>query len=111
MNYDTLFSPMKIGAMEVSTRLVVPAMVTNYGTPDGMITDRYVSYMVAVSYTHLDVYKRQAQIRASKLKAAREAMTAVLPKLRAQAIANDGERNVAVIGGGPAGLALSLIHI
>ena len=46
-----------------------------------------------------------AQIRASKLKAAREAMTAVLPKLRAQAIANDGERNVAVIGGGPAGLA------
>lgn len=46
-----------------------------------------------------------AQIRASKLKAAREAMTAVLPKQRAQAIANDGERNVAVIGGGPAGLA------
>ena len=46
-----------------------------------------------------------AQIRASKLKAAREAMTAVLPKLRAQAIANDGEHNVAVIGGGPAGLA------
>ncbi len=42
-----------------------------------------------------------AQIRASKLKAAREAMTAVLPKLRAQAIANDGERNVAVIGGRP----------
>lgn len=36
-----------------------------------------------------------AQIRASKLKAAREAMTAVLPKLRAQAIANDSERNVA----------------
>ena len=32
-------------------------------------------------------------------------MTAVLPKLRAQAIANDAERNVAVIGGGPAGLA------
>ena len=46
MNYDTLFSPMKIGAMEVSNRLVVPAMVTNYGTLDGMITDRYVSYMV-----------------------------------------------------------------
>lgn len=46
MNYDTLFSPMKIGAMEVPNRLVVPAMVTNYGTLDGMITDRYVSYMV-----------------------------------------------------------------
>ena len=29
----------------------------------------------------------------------------MLPKLRAQAIANDSERNVAVIGGGPAGLA------
>ena len=46
MNYDTLFSPMKIGVMEVPNRLVVPAMVTNYGTLDGMITDRYVSYMV-----------------------------------------------------------------
>ena len=52
------------------------------------------------------VLRARAQIRASKLKAARDApMTAVLPKLRAQAIANDGERNVAVIGGGPAGLA------
>ena len=46
-----------------------------------------------------------AQIRASKLKAAKEAITAVLPKLRAQAIANRDDRNVAVIGGGPAGLA------
>lgn len=46
MSYDTLFSPMSIGAMEVKNRLVVPAMVTNYGTHDGMITERYVRYMV-----------------------------------------------------------------
>ncbi len=46
MSYDTLFSPMRIGAMEVKNRLVVPAMVTNYGTTDGMITERYVKYMV-----------------------------------------------------------------
>ena len=46
-----------------------------------------------------------AQVRASKLKAAHEAFDTVLPKLRAQAIANKGDRNVAVIGGGPAGLA------
>ena len=46
-----------------------------------------------------------AQIRASKLRAAREAIAAVLPKLRVRPIANDAERRVAVIGGGPAGLA------
>ena len=46
-----------------------------------------------------------AQIRASKLRAAREAASTVLPKLagrRAQAVEG---RNVAVVGGGPAGLA------
>lgn len=46
MSYDTLFSPMRTGSMEVKNRLVVPAMVTNYGTHDGMITERYVRYMV-----------------------------------------------------------------
>ena len=46
MNYDTLFSPMKIGTVEVPNRLVVPAMVTNYCTHDGIITERYIKYMV-----------------------------------------------------------------
>lgn len=39
MKLDTLFSPMKIGTCEIPNRLVVPAMVMNYCTYDGMITD------------------------------------------------------------------------
>ncbi|MBM6756243.1 putative selenate reductase subunit YgfK [Collinsella tanakaei] len=46
-----------------------------------------------------------AQIRASKLRAAREAFAEVLPQLRAKAHEKTSERNVAVVGGGPAGLA------
>ena len=45
MKLDTLFSPFKIGSCEVPNRLVVPAMVTNYCTLDGIITERYVKYM------------------------------------------------------------------
>ena len=46
-----------------------------------------------------------AQIRDSKLKAAHEAFAAVLPQLKAQPIAASDSKRVAVIGGGPAGLA------
>ena len=42
---DTLFSSYAINGCEIPNRLVVPAMVMNYCTHDGMITDRYVSYM------------------------------------------------------------------
>ena len=42
---NDLFSPIKIGTCEIPNRLVVPAMVTNYGNYDGTITDRYISYM------------------------------------------------------------------
>lgn len=45
MKLDTLFSPMRIGTCEIPNRLVVPAMVMNYCTHDGMITDQYVAYM------------------------------------------------------------------
>ena len=45
MKLDTLFSPMKIGSVEIPNRFVVPAMVMNYCTHDGMITDKYVAYM------------------------------------------------------------------
>ncbi len=45
MKLDTLFSPFKIGSCEIPNRLVVPAMVTNYGTLDGMVTERYIKYM------------------------------------------------------------------
>lgn len=40
-----LFSPIKIGNCEIPNRLVVPAMVTNYCTADGILTDRYIGYM------------------------------------------------------------------
>lgn len=46
-----------------------------------------------------------AQIRDSKLKAAHEAFAAVLPQLKAQPIAASDSKKVAIIGGGPAGLA------
>lgn len=45
MKLDTLFSPMKIGSCEIPNRLVVPAMVTNYCTLEGTLTERYLAYM------------------------------------------------------------------
>ena len=40
-----VFSELKIGNVTIPNRFVVPAMVTNYCTVDGMITDRYIDYM------------------------------------------------------------------
>ena len=40
-----LFTPCKIGNCEIPNRLVVPAMVVNLCTEDGMITERYIKYM------------------------------------------------------------------
>lgn len=42
--FRKLFTPYKIGSMEVSNRLVVPAMVTNFCTEDGYATERYIAY-------------------------------------------------------------------
>lgn len=39
-----LFSPIKIGNLEIANRLVVPAMVTNYCNADGTATERYIAY-------------------------------------------------------------------
>jgi len=35
---------MKIGNCEISNRLVVPAMVTNYNNADGTLTERFIAY-------------------------------------------------------------------
>lgn len=43
--YSKLFTPKKIGNCEIPNRLVVPAMVTNYCTDDGILTERYIRYM------------------------------------------------------------------
>ncbi|MBW2673078.1 MAG: FAD-dependent oxidoreductase [Deltaproteobacteria bacterium] len=41
---DTVFSPIKIGTVEIPNRLVVPAMVMNYCNLDGTATERYIAY-------------------------------------------------------------------
>lgn len=40
---DTVFSPIRIGAVEIPNRLVVPAMVMNYCNADGTATERYIA--------------------------------------------------------------------
>lgn len=42
---NNVFSELKIGNCIIPNRFVVPAMVVNYCTYDGFITDRYISYM------------------------------------------------------------------
>ena len=45
MKLTTVFSPMKIGKCNIPNRLIVPAMVTNYCTVDGLVTDRFLKYI------------------------------------------------------------------
>ena len=40
-----LFTPANIGNCEIPNRLIVPAMVMNLCTEDGMITERYIKYI------------------------------------------------------------------
>ena len=39
-----IFSPIKIGTLEASNRLVVPAMVVNYCNEDGTATEKFIAY-------------------------------------------------------------------
>lgn len=39
-----VFEPFKIGTMELKNRMVVSAMVTNYCSPDGMATEKFIAY-------------------------------------------------------------------
>ena len=41
---DNIFSPIRIGTVEIPNRLVVPAMVMNYCNIDGTATERYIAY-------------------------------------------------------------------
>ena len=41
---NKLFSPIQIGTMALKNRIVMPAMCTFYGTPEGFVTDRTVEY-------------------------------------------------------------------
>ncbi|MBN2080443.1 MAG: FAD-dependent oxidoreductase, partial [Spirochaetes bacterium] len=40
---DNIFSPIRIGTVEIPNRLVVPAMVMNYCNADGTATQRYIA--------------------------------------------------------------------
>lgn len=42
--FRMLFSPIKIGSMEVKNRFVVPPMATSFALPDGSPTDKHVAY-------------------------------------------------------------------
>lgn len=39
-----VFEPIHIGGMELKNRMIVSAMVTNYCTPDGMATEKFIAY-------------------------------------------------------------------
>ena len=39
-----VFEPMKINGLELKNRIVVSAMVTNYCTPDGNATEKFIAY-------------------------------------------------------------------
>ena len=41
---NAAFTPGRIGNMDLKNRLIVPAMVTNTCTPDGMPTERFIQY-------------------------------------------------------------------
>lgn len=45
MMITEMFTAKKIGNCEIKNRFVVPAMVTDYCTEDGHITNRYIAYM------------------------------------------------------------------
>ena len=45
MQLTNVFSIGKIGTCEIPNRLIVPAMVTNYCTTDGFLTERYMRYI------------------------------------------------------------------
>ena len=39
-----VFEPLRLGNLVLKNRMVVSAMVTNYCTPDGMATEKYIAY-------------------------------------------------------------------
>lgn len=50
MEFETLFTPVKIGKLHLPNRLVVPAMATNLANEDGSINDAFISYYKAKAY-------------------------------------------------------------
>ncbi len=46
-NFDILFQPVNIGAVEIKNRIVMAPMVTNYCENDGSVTERLMSFLEA----------------------------------------------------------------
>ena len=44
---EKLFSPIKIGSMELKNRIVMPPMTTVLGGADGEVTDRFIDFYAA----------------------------------------------------------------
>lgn len=42
-----LFAPGRIGPLEVKNRIIMPPMVTHYGSEDGLVTGRLIDYLAA----------------------------------------------------------------
>jgi 2,4-dienoyl-CoA reductase-like NADH-dependent reductase (Old Yellow Enzyme family) len=44
--FRTLFSPFRIGNLELKNRIVMPPMATHFAAEDGSINDRHIAYYV-----------------------------------------------------------------
>ncbi len=42
--FPTLFSPFRIGRLELKNRIVMPPMATNFAGADGLVNDRHIAY-------------------------------------------------------------------
>jgi len=47
MKFEHLFTPIRIGKMEVKNRIGLPPMTVGYGTPEAILTDRHREYYEA----------------------------------------------------------------
>ena len=45
--FKHLFTPIKIGSVEIKNRIVQPPMHVGYGAPDCKVTDRHINYYEA----------------------------------------------------------------
>ncbi|NLJ56365.1 MAG: FAD-dependent oxidoreductase [Firmicutes bacterium] len=47
MSFSALFSPLKVGTLELQNRFVIPPMGTNHANSDGTVSDRNIAYWQA----------------------------------------------------------------
>ena len=47
MAFKELFTPLKIGVLEIKNRFVVPPMGTNFANPDGTVSEKLIEYLKA----------------------------------------------------------------